>query len=409
MDRCHYCIAPLLLSLLITGCSTTQSSIGSSYRFSAGCGGGAQQTGCGSDCSTCGEDCNGTCGSCPNQGCTQNGCGCTDGCGAGCSCGTGNGCGTGCSGEGCNAQAVDYSRGSRFRGRFSGLEGGFERGRPNLLLDGAGWIAGIPSKLLLWNTKIDSHSVSPETEYALRRYMNARGLTDVKVRLNQYDPIGEWKRLAQNKSIHPLFKYTVGTYAVSKYTLLPGRLFGNDEYNPFTNSISLYSDRQSIALREGAHAKRAVEANLRGLYSSSMYIPASPLWVDTSATREVLSYTQEIGNRLMQRESYLVLFPAYGARIGQSLTGFIDVGQGQAATAGLALLGHAVGRTMAFRVSDTPMQMVKSVYGIVRRPVDEDQPIAEQLQDVLPPNEIAQAGFEPLDVTYESYIPAYQE
>ena len=86
----------------------------------------------------------------------------------------------------------------------------------------------------------------------------------MKVRINQYNPVDEWKRLVKNKSIHAGWRYTFGAYALTKYTLTPGRLFGNDEYNPFTNSISLYSDRPSIALREGAHAKQALEANYPG-------------------------------------------------------------------------------------------------------------------------------------------------
>lgn len=303
--------------------------------------------------------------------------------------------------EGCGGSA---KFGSRINGRYSGLEGGFERGKDNILLDGAGWVMGIPNKLLLWNTKVDSHSVSPEVEQDLRQYMTSRGLTDVKVRMNQYDPVGEWKRLVANKSIHPAFKYTVGALAGIKYTMLPGRLFGADEYNPFTNSISLYSDRSSLALREGAHARQAIESGYRGLYASSMYIPASPLWVDSIATKDVLNYSQETGNRLLRRESYLVLFPAYGARVGSSATFFLDAGIGQAAQASLALVGHAVGRTKAFRVSEGPMEMVKSVYGIVKKPADEanEVPIAAQEElEPVPAQDISPVGFQPLDIRYQ--------
>lgn len=281
----------------------------------------------------------------------------------------------------------------------SGLNGGIERGRPNLLLDGAGWIVGIPSKLLLWNTKIDSHNVSEQTEQQLRQYLAANGLNDIKVRINQYDPAGEWRRLIENKSIHPGWRYTVGALAVTRYVLLPGRLFGNDEYNPFTNSISLYSDRSTIALREGAHAKSVTEASYRGLYSASMYLPGSPLWIDTYATREVLAYVREAQPEL-ERETYLVLYPAYGARVGQSLMLYLDAGQGQAAQAGFGLVGHAVGRTMAAMRSETPTQMVKSVYGIVKRPADDPSDV-ESAQNAVPADEFHPVRFVPLEVTYE--------
>ena len=233
--------------------------------------------------------------------------------------------------------------------------------------------------------------------------MARRGLTDVKVRMNQYDPVGEWKRLVANKSIHPAFKYTVGTFAGIKYTMLPGRLFGADEYNPFTNSISLYSDRASIALREGAHAKQAIEATYPGAWAASTYIPAGASIQSGPAIREVLTYSKQTGQQALERETYLVLFPAYGAHIGGSATLFLDTSVGQATQGAFALVGHAVGRTMAFRVSETPMQMVKSVYGIVKRPQEEtvDESTAE-LQDPIPPGSPFPVKFIPIEVIYDS-------
>lgn len=317
-----------------------------------------------------------------------------------------------CCGNGCGADAQEGCSGCTGEGGgrrhyITGLEGGFEHGKKNMALDGVGWVMGIPSKLLLWNTKVDSHSVSPETVEQLRKYLVSRGLADVKVRVNQYDPIGEWRRLRKNKAMHPGWRYTVGSLSLAKYTLTPGRLFGNDEYNPFTHSISLYSDRTSIALREGARAKQLVDSSYPGTWATSALLPGSPLWIDTPAIREVIGYAQQTGQRKLERESYLVLFPAFGARMGSSATFFLDASMGQATQAGFALIGHAVGRTMAFRVSEGPMEMVKSVYGIVKKrpPVDDvwssqDEQTAE-LNNPLPVDDF-ELTLVPLDVIYDS-------
>ena len=282
----------------------------------------------------------------------------------------------------------------------------FVRGQPNVVLDGVGWVAGIPSKILLFNRNVDNHEVSPETENALQEYLVANGLDDVKVRVNQYDPLGEWKRLIQNDSMHAGWRYTVGALVTTRYTVLPGRIVGGDEYNPFTNTISLYSDRASIALREGAHAKITNEARYRGLVSSSMYIPASPLWIDTIATRDVLDYSRTTKQRKLEREVYLVLFPAYGSRIGQSLTLFIDTGESTGVSASLALVGHAVGRTMAAFSSDSPLEVAKSFGGIVRKKKHhEPLPVADDSNHPpLPPVLTYPVRFEPLDVIY--HVPA---
>lgn len=338
------------------------------------------------------------------------GSGCVDECGerASFSCGepacsgisNNDSCGEGCSEYG-NKESNRHSA-------FSNLDGGVEHGRRSLILDSAGWVVGIPSKILLWNTKVDSHSVSRETEAAVQRYLEENGLSDVKVRVNQYDPVGEWKRLIANDSIHAGWRYTFGTLAVAKYTVLPGRVVGSDEYNPFTRTIHLYSDRASLALREGVHARQATDAAFPGLYGAAMYLPGSPLWVDTPATREVVAWAQEIGDRRLQRESYLVLYPAYGARVGQSLTGFIDVGQNQAISGGFALVGHLVGRTMATTVSDTPVEVVKSAFGIVRRRYPQEN-VAEpllfesaELQNALPPGSPLQVQWVPIEFQPEA-------
>lgn len=286
--------------------------------------------------------------------------------------------------------------------RYSGLAGGFERGQSNMFLDGLGWITGIPSKIMLFNSKVDSHSVSPETEKALQQYLTANGLHDVKVRINQWDPKGEWKRLVQNKSIHGGWKYTVGALVTARYTMLPGRVFGGDEYNPFTHSIHLYSDRPSLALREGAHARLAADAKYRGLLSASMFLPGSPLWIDTPATWDVVDYSRDTGDRALQRDVYQVLFPAYGSRLGKSMVLFLDVGQGQALEGSLAVVGHAVGRVMAASVSDDPLQMAKSLSGIAKKPEPQQDPVAIEQQNPLPPDDAFAVTFIPVEVIYDT-------
>jgi hypothetical protein len=53
-----------------------------------------------------------------------------------------------------------------------------ERGEDYPLIDGVGWVVGIPSKILLWNRRVDNHHISPETEEQLRHYMAQNGLQE---------------------------------------------------------------------------------------------------------------------------------------------------------------------------------------------------------------------------------------
>ena len=65
-----------------------------------------------------------------------------------------------------------------------------ERGRPNALVDGAGWVVGIPQKVMLWNSRVDNHNVSQRTEQMVKRsesiqFSRCRMIAGERVRLNQ--------------------------------------------------------------------------------------------------------------------------------------------------------------------------------------------------------------------------------
>ena len=93
-------------------------------------------------------------------------------------------------------------------------EAQIERGRPVGFVDGIGhYFFSLPSKLILWNWSVDNHNVSPETEAALSTYLAANDLPNVKVRINQYAPGGEWRRLVLNRSINGFWRYTIGAIA----------------------------------------------------------------------------------------------------------------------------------------------------------------------------------------------------
>ena len=85
----------------------------------------------------------------------------------------------------------------------------FEHGQPRKVVDGVGWVFGIPKKVILWDRRAVNHHVSAETEQSLAQYMDANGLVSTKVRINEYDPIGEWRRLGANKEVGAGWRWRV--------------------------------------------------------------------------------------------------------------------------------------------------------------------------------------------------------
>ncbi len=221
-----------------------------------------------------------------------------------------------------------------------------ERGKRRPVIDGFGWVWGIPSKVLLWNRRVENHNISAETEYSLAQYLSMNQLDEVKVRVNQYRPLDDWKRLTRNKSVAWPWRYTFGAVTVLGETLVPGRLFGGDHYNPYTATIHLYSDVPSIALHEGAHAKDFARREYPGTYAAVYALPIVPLWHESIATRDVLAYADYQNDIRLRREACHVLFPAYGTYVGGAL-GTVIPGYSTPLYIGSVVGGHVAGRQMA--------------------------------------------------------------
>jgi len=199
----------------------------------------------------------------------------------------------------------------------------FERGKPQPLIDGIGWLVGIPSKIILWDIRADNHSISEETEAALRRYLELNDLDQVKVRLNQYAPLDEWRRLTRNRAVGWGWRYTFGVFSWLHYTLLPGRIFGGDHYNPYTDTISLYSNIPAVALHEGGHAKDFAGRRWRGTYAVAYLLPFFALYPEALATGDAIGYLRDQQDAEGEREAYHVLYPAYATYVGGNLASHI--------------------------------------------------------------------------------------
>ena len=216
------------------------------------------------------------------------------------------------------------------------------RGRPNRIVDGAGWILGIPNKILLWDSRALNHDVGSDTEQEAVEYLASHGLNDVQVRVNQYDPRGEWRRLVDNDRVAPGWKYTAGGLRWVVYTVLPDRVFGADYYNPFTNSLNIYSDIPEIAVREAAYARDIASRTYPGTYATFQAFRPISIWHQSLATNDALSYYAATGTPEEQQAAWEVLAPQYGAdfgnMIGASLAGV------PISVIGGALVGHGYGQ-----------------------------------------------------------------
>lgn len=231
------------------------------------------------------------------------------------------------------------------------------QGNPSRIVDGLGWVIGIPRRIVLWDRRVDNHRVQPETMAEVATYAKVNELDGLCVRVNQYAPVDEWKRLTKNDRISPGWRYSVGALSLVGYTLLPGRIIGVDNYNPYTNSVYVYSDVPALAMEAAAYAKDVKHRELPGTYAAVNHLPVVSVWHETINTQDTLDYLQSNGTYDEQREGMAILYPNYGASVGGavgSLFGFTGVFE-----IGGAMVGHVSGWHEAGQVNSDSIDTVQ--------------------------------------------------
>lgn len=229
----------------------------------------------------------------------------------------------------------------------------YVQGRPIKVLDAADWYwpGSLLSKLLLWNSKVDSHQISDSTINALKHYMEKNELHHVKVRFNSYQVGNEWGRTFRNKSVGAPWRYTLGFLSWLQYTIMPGRFFGGDNYNPFSNTINIYSDIPAVALHEGGHSKDFEMRKYKGWYAFAYsYIPFFNLYPEAIATGEALGYLETEQDCSGKKDAYKILYPAYGSYIGGDIGSFLVFPYNYIPSTAGILGGHLFGRMNALHL-----------------------------------------------------------
>lgn len=228
-----------------------------------------------------------------------------------------------------------------------------ERGAERPIVDGIGWVVGIPRKIILWDLRVANHRVSSQTESAIEDYLTEHELDHVKVRINQYAPVADWKRLRENTTVAWPYRYTLGALSVAGEAILPGRIFGRDYYNPYTATVHVYSDVPALAIKQAGHSKDYTRRTYPGTYSLASLLPIVDLWPQAIATGDAIAYAERHGAADLEREEYRILYPAYGASVG-GVVGDAVAGAFLPIYAGTVVAGHLVGRWEARRVDDGP-------------------------------------------------------
>lgn len=223
---------------------------------------------------------------------------------------------------------------------------------------------GIPDKILLWDRRINRHKISEGTIVATADYLEKNNLPHIKVRANQYAPIEDWKRLTKNKTVAWPWRYSLGALSVAGEAIFPGRIIGIDHFNPFSQTVHLYSDVPAVALHEAAHAKDFTRRRYQGTYAAA-YL-AFPLWHETLASEDVFAYLHHHRDPAAIAEANRILYPAYGTYVGGAISNFAPAYSAPIYYSSV-IAGHINGRILSYRLE-------QQYAGHKRQPIAEAPP-----------------------------------
>jgi len=217
------------------------------------------------------------------------------------------------------------------------------RGRPLPFIDALKNVMSIPDKLLFWNPHIDSHRIDPAVDEAIIAFAERHELDRVHVRVNQYAPLAELGCLLTNWRVSIFLRLSFGLMTWLAYCINIGRLLGGDHYNPFSNTVNLYSNHRSIALHEMGHALDFKRRRLPGLYALTRLIPGVALYQEYLASLYAVEYLREIGDHAEEIRAYRILFPAYSTYVFGALIELLPTSVTRTMLFPVVLLGHALG------------------------------------------------------------------
>jgi hypothetical protein len=92
---------------------------------------------------------------------------------------------------------------------------------------------------------------------------------------------------------------------------------GGDHYNPYTNTIHLFSDDPAIALHEAGHAVDFAKQAQPGYYAVGRIIPPVTLHQEQVASDIAIQHLKDQGDRSGELHAYQTLYPAFGTYGGE--------------------------------------------------------------------------------------------
>ena len=178
-------------------------------------------------------------------------------------------------------------------------------------------------------------------------YLASNEISGINVDIDVYQPKLQWQRLREADHVGPIAKYTLGTLSLIRDAAMPARVFNQDRYNHFTQTLSLNSNNEASALYEAAMAKEHFESRIPAAATVFQRLPVGTTIARIRAGNDAIGFAKQQEDIELETELYPVVYSSVVSEALGDVGLFTDVTlnfpQRLAARIGARQIGKAVG------------------------------------------------------------------
>lgn len=224
-----------------------------------------------------------------------------------------------------------------------------EPGRPLPFLDDLARALGLANKALFLSARFEDHLLPAASREGAEAFLREHALSGLCVRFNQYAPLDDLRRLLSNGRVNLLLRLFFGLPQWSATALFPGRVFGGDHYNPWSDTVHLFSGHPGIVLHELGHALDFRRRAWPGLYALTRLVPGLALYQEYLASRYAIEFLRRHGRLDEELDALRVLYPAYSTYVFGALVELFPSAGVRSFFLPVIALGHLLGNEHARR------------------------------------------------------------
>lgn len=154
--------------------------------------------------------------------------------------------------------------------------------------------------------------ISLATLDRVESFLAERGVRDITIVVNSYDPAAHWKRLWSNTESGLVRKSTLGVAMWLNQSILPARVLDRNFYDPLTRTLAINTDEPSEILAEAAFAVRVERSRSSATQLALAELPLTNWIHRVFAAADLIEFARSEEDWALEQAAYRLYYGQLG-------------------------------------------------------------------------------------------------